>query len=180
MKSEKTLKTKSTIFHYVTVSKTLGKNWIMKYSWKYISFIWNLVVPYITNTFTTQNPFTNRGQPKNENMGSCLSISLAVPDYTFVKTDLVALKLCLRCFCGAASADQTKATTIVPQSPAPVTSLIREIQTRFPDTKPPRVPLTEEMATAEKKDKRVKGVSFRVVTTFGKHFFRIPWGELIF
>ena len=41
------------------------------------------MLPYITITFATQDPFTNRGQPKNEKMGSCLSISLAVPDLEF-------------------------------------------------------------------------------------------------
>ena len=76
MKPEKTLKT--TIFHWVTVSKPLGQNWIMRYLWKDNIHIFNLTPsgPIFPQYFC---PFTNRGQPKNEKMGSCLSISLAVP-----------------------------------------------------------------------------------------------------
>ena len=64
MKSEKTLKT--TIFHWVTVSKPLGQNWIMRYLWKDNIHIFNLTPsgPIYPQYFCHTEPFYKQGPTK--------------------------------------------------------------------------------------------------------------------
>ena len=93
MKSEKTLKT--TIFHWVTVSKPLGQNWIMRYLWKDNIHIFNLTPsgPIYPQYFCHTEPFYKQGPTKKWENGELSVHIFSCPWYSTTLQSMMNAKL---------------------------------------------------------------------------------------